>query len=522
MQLQRLFALSRVFPAISAVVSLAVVVPVAYLVSKAFQGDTQTIISLVWRWRTFELLTNTVLLTAGVLALTTTIALPLAWLLTRTDVKYKSVFTLFSVLPLAIPGYMLAYTLMGLGGANGVLSNVFGLQVPRLSGYFGALISISLYTFPYMFLNLKSALSGLDPSLEDAARSMGLNTKSVMRHVVIPQLKPAFWAGSLIIGLYVLGDFGAVSLMRFETFSYALFLQYTASYDRIYAAWIAIMMLAITGTILVIEYKLLRGMKLHRTGSGASRVGHLTKLRGWSTVTYVGLLALAFFSLIVPVATILYWMIGLNIGGLMAGLTGALKSSMMASVPSALLAALLALPLAYMSVRFTSKWSKLFERLAWLGYSIPPLALALAFVFFSLSAAPWLYQTLVLLIFAYSVHFLAEALGPIRSALLQASPKLEEAARTLGATQWAAFRKITFPLLNQGMIAGAAFVFLSCMKELPMAFILSPIGFETLAVNVWSYTNEAMFSHAAPYALTILIFSSVFVGILFSGEWRNR
>src|SRR5690606_10482361 len=116
------------------------------------------------------------------------------------------------------------------------------------------------------------------PSLEDAARSMGYNTKGVIRHVVIPQLKPAFWAGSLIIGLYVLGDFGAVSLMRFETFSYALFLQYSASYDRIYAAWIALMMLAITGSILVIEYRLLRGIKLHRTSSGVSRSVHVSKL----------------------------------------------------------------------------------------------------------------------------------------------------------------------------------------------------------------------------------------------------
>jgi iron(III) transport system permease protein len=520
--MHRHFTLSNVFPFVSALVSMAVVIPVIYLITRAFQADIDTIVELVWRQRTLELLINTALLTSGVLVFTTAVALPLAWLLTRTDIKFKPLFTLMSVLPLAIPGYVLAYTLMGLGGSNGVLATLFGMQIPRLSGYWGALISISLYTYPYMFLNLKAALSGLDPSLEDAARSMGLNTKSVLVRVVIPQLKPAFWAGSLIIGLYVLGDFGAVSLMRFETFSYALFLQYTASYDRIYAAWIAIMMLSITGTILVIEYKLLRGIRLHRTGSGVSRVGHVSKLGHLSIPCYVGLLALAFFALFVPVVTIVYWTSILQSTSAFSGLTSALQSSLMASIPSAFLAALFAIPLAYMSVRFKSTLSKLFERLAWLGYSIPPLALALAFVFFSLSAAPWLYQTLILLIFAYSVHFLAEALGPIRSALLQAPPKLEDAARSLGATQWTAFRKVTLPLLNQGMIAGAAFVFLSCMKELPMAFILSPIGFETLAVNVWSYTNEAMFSHAAPYALTILIFSSLFVGMLFSREWRVR
>ncbi len=501
---------------------MAVVIPVVYLVSKAFEADLDTVVSLVWRWRTFELFTNTVLLTAGVLAVTTSIGLPLAWLLTRTDIQYKSLFTLVSVLPLAIPGYMLAYTLMGLTGANGLLFTVFGLETPRLSGYFGALISISLYTYPYMFLNLKAGLSGLDTALEYAARSLVYKNKGVLRHLVFPQLKPAFWAGSLIIGLYVLGDFGAVSLMRFETFSYALFLQYTASYDRIYAAWIALMMLAITGTILVVEYKLLRGIKLHRTSSGVSRVGHRSKLGVWRIPAYTGLVGLTFLALVVPVSTIIFWATNNTASFNLSGLFEALGSSLSVSMPSAFLAATIALPLAYMSVRNQKKLSKLFERFAWLGYSIPPLALALAFVFFSLSAMPWLYQTLFLLIFAYSAHFLAEALGPIRSALLQAPPRLEEAARSLGATQWAAFRKVTLPLLNNGMIAGASFVFLSCMKELPMAFILSPIGFETLSVNVWSFTNEAMFSHAGPYALTILAFSSIFVGTLFSREWRAR
>jgi len=520
--MHRLSAPNRIFPLISAIASLAVIVPIAYLVAKAFQADLSTVVDLIWRRRTFNLFVNTLFLAIGVLAVTTTIALPLAWILTRTNIRYKPVFTLLSVLPLAVPGYILAYTLMGLGGANGLVPSLLGWPFPRLSGYLGSLISISLYTYPYMFLNLKAGLFGLDPSLEDAARSMGYNTKAIIRHVVVPQLKPAFWAGSLIIGLYVLGDFGAVSLMRFETFSYALFLQYSASYDRIYAAWIALMMLGITGSILIIEYKLLRGIKLHRTSSGVARSVHESNLGNLRFPIYIGLILLSVFALGVPLATILYWSIRSSQSVDFSSLSIALISSLSASVPSALLAAIFALPLAYMSVRYPSRLSNIFERLAWLGYSIPPLALALAFVFFSLSAAPWLYQTLIILIFVYAVHFLAEALGPVRSALLQAPPRLEDAARSLGYTQWRAFQKITFPLLKSGLIAGASFVFLSCMKELPMAFILSPVGFETLAVNVWSYTNEAMFAQAAPYALAILAFSSIFVSVLFTSEWRSK
>jgi iron(III) transport system permease protein len=161
------------------------------------------------------------------------------------------------------------------------------------------------------------------------------------------------------------------------------------------------------------------------------------------------------------------------------------------------------------------------ERVAYFGYATPPLALALAFVFFSLNSAPFLYQTLSLLIIAYSLHFVAEAMGPVRSALYQTPPRLEEAARSLGFPPFQAFMKSTFPLLRTGIFSGATLVFLSCMKELPITFLLSPIGFRTLALNVWSYSNEAMFAEAAPFALTILVFSSVFVGILFSREWSQ-
>lgn len=510
------------FQAVSLFVAVAVLLPIVYLIIRAFEADAASIADLIFRYRTFELFRNTVLLAAGVLAVTTLIGYPIAWLLVRSDIKFKGVITLLSVLPLAIPGYMLAYALLGASGSNGLVHQLFGIEIPRLSGYWGALIAISLYTYPYMFLNLKAGLSGLDTSVEEAARSLGFNTRQIFFKVVIPQLRPAYLSGCLIIGLYVLGDFGAVSLMRFETFSYALFLQYAASYDRIYAAWIALIMLSITGVVLLAEYRLLRGIKLHRTGSGAKRRNRISTLGRLKPAVYASFGILFVSALIIPVSTIVLWMSRAVGTDFMVGVSSSFISSISASIPAAFLASILALPLAYLSVRFPSRWSRIFERLAWLGYAIPPLALSLAFIFFSLQAAPWLYQTLILLILCYSVHFMAEALGPIRSALYQAPPRLEDAARSLGLSPFAAFVRVTLPMLRNGTITGAAFVFISCMKELPMAFLLAPIGFETLAVEVWSYSNEGMFAQAAPFAMTILTFSGIFVGILFSKEWSNQ
>ena len=123
----------------------------------------------------------------------------------------------------------------------------------------------------YLFLNLRTALLGLDPSLEESARSLGYRYYETFFHVILPQLRPAFYASGLLISLHVLGDFGVVSLMRYETFSYALYIEYTLSFEHIYAAWLALMLLAFTGCLLYLEAKLLNKVTLHRAGRGISR-----------------------------------------------------------------------------------------------------------------------------------------------------------------------------------------------------------------------------------------------------------
>ena len=201
-----------------------------------------------------------------------------------------------------------------------------------------------------------------------------------------------------------------------------------------------------------------------------------------------------------------------------AGVWNALWNSASASALAAGLAGTLAVPVAYLSIRHAARWSRTIERIAYFGYATPPLAVALAFVVFSLNAVPGLYHTLALLVFAYALHFLAEAIGPLRTALYQAPANLEEAARLLGLRPLPAFARVVLPLLRRGAIVGVAFVFLSAMKELPLTFLLSPTGFRTLALGVWMNTNEALFSRAAPYALGIILFSSAFVGLLLVQE----
>jgi len=508
--------------AVTLLIGLGVMVPLLYLVLRAAQAEPHQLVEIVFRERNLQLLFNTLALLAGVLLLTTLLALPLAWITSRTSLRGKRIWTVLLVLPLAVPGYVGVFGFFGATGLNGWLHDLLGFPWPRPTGYLGALGVLTLFTYPYLFLNLRAALLGLDSGLEESARSLGFRSYEVFWRVVFPQLRPALYAGWLLVSLHVLGDFGVVSLVRFETFSYAIFLQYSAAFDRVYAAWLSLMLILLTGSLLWLESRLLRNLSLSRVGLGSARRQSLVRLRSWTLPTYALLLLPVVGGLVIPLISVLYWIIkhpSAHLGGL-AGIVESLQNSVLASAPAALVAACLALPLAYLGVRYPSRLSRLLERAAYIGYATPPLAFALAMIFFSLRSVPFLYQTLALLILAYALHFLAEAIGPIRSALYQAPPRLEEAARSLGYKPLQAFLRATFPLLQRGVLASMALVFLSAVKELPLTFLLAPLGYSTLSTRIWGYTSEAMFAEAAPYALLIVLFSASLVGLLLTQERR--
>ncbi|MEL7087996.1 MAG: ABC transporter permease subunit, partial [Planctomycetota bacterium] len=187
------------------------------------------------------------------------------------------------------------------------------------------------------------------------------------------------------------------------------------------------------------------------------------------------------------------------------------------------------LPLAFMSVRYPGKRTRSLERLAFAGYATPGLAFGLALVWGALwvdrflvpAGETFLYQSLAVMVYAYTLHFLAEAVGPVRASLVHAGRRLEEASRSLGRGPVRTFTSVTLPLIRPGLIAAAALVFLSAMKELPLAMLLRPFDFDTLAFSLWDLTNEALYAEAAPFALAILGVSFGFVVVLLLSEGRR-
>ncbi|WP_218563872.1 ABC transporter permease [Marinospirillum perlucidum] len=506
----------------SLVAVIAMVLPLIYLALRAFQADPQELSQLVFRERNLELLFNTLKLTFGVLCLTTLMALPTAWLVTRTDIRFKKLITLLAVVPLAVPGYVMAYALLGLGGHYGIFAQLFDWQLPRVHGYTGAVLALGLYTFPYLFLNLRATLLGLDRSLEESAQALGYSQRQIFMKILLPHMAPALMAGWLVIGLYVMGDFGAVALMRFEAFSYAIFTQYSSAFDRIYAAWLSLMLLGLAGSFLLMESLLLKRKRLASVGSGIARPKAPAPL-GWKAYPAWLYLILVFLSSIgLPVMILAYWLFlsPPDLSFFLEVPTTFLRSAA-AALPASLLAAGFALPIAYLLVRYPSKISTLVERSTYIGYALPPLTLALAMVFFALNTAFFLYQTLALLIFTWTLATLALAMGPIRNSLMQTRANLEEASFSLGHGPVSTFFHVVFPRLRRGILASIVLVFLFCMKELPITFLLAPTGYTTLAVTVFNRTSEGLMAEAAPFAAAIVVFSSLSVGMVLNSEGKR-
>ena len=244
----------------------------------------------------------------------------------------------------------------------------------------------------------------------------------------------------------------------------------------------------------------------HRLAPGVARPPAAYALGRWRWPALGFCATIVLIALVLPVAVLIYWSTkGLSTGGSSIELVGALAgNSLITGVGAAAVGGLAALVVAVLASRYPSVVTRAIERLGHAGYALPGIVVALALVYFATRVAMPVYQTLALLVFALAVHYLPLAIGPITASLSQVSPRVEEAARGLGRSPVEVFRTITVPLVRGGILAGAALVFLHAIKELPATLILAPIGFETLATEIWNQTSIGFYEASAIPSLVLL------------------
>ena len=511
---------------IGALVAIALLLPTIYLLIRAVGAGEAGWQNLL-RPRTLETLARTIWLALSVTVLSALIAVPLAWLTVRTDVPLRRLWATLTPLPLVIPSYVGAYLLASALGPRGLLQQgleaTLGIErLPSLYGFPGALLILTLLSYPYLLLSVRATLLRMDPALEEASRSLGHSTWRTFWRVTVPLLRPALGAGGLLVALYTLRDFGAVALMRYDTFTRVIYVQYQ-SFDRSQAALLALALIAVTLIFIVLEARLQRRANYFQGATGAQRPPIQIALGRWRWPAFFYCAVVVLFSLALPALMLLYWLVrGLAAGETVMALGTATWNAVLASGLAALVTVAIAPAISLLVVRRPGWLTYLLERLTYSAYALPGIVVALALVFFGANHAPWLYQTLPMLILAYTILFLPQAIGTVRASLLQIHPSLEEAAQSLGKSPARVFLTITLPLLRPGLWAGASMVFLTAMKELPATLLLAPIGFKTLATAVWSAVSEAFFAAAAAPALLIILMSSLPMTFLILHEQRHE
>jgi len=516
---------------LAAAIAVALVAPLGWLFLEVFDLGPRAL-ELTLDSRTIEILLRSVALVAIVTAGSVLVGVPIALLTARTDLPFARLFTVLAALPLAVPSYLGALAVLSAFGTGGVLTGVLapvGIeQLPEISGFAGAALVLTLYTYPYVLLTTRASLLSLDTSLIEAARTLDAGRLEAFRRVTLPQIAPGIAAGALLVALYTLADFGTPNFMGVEVFTQAIYARYNTTM-RPWAALLSLQLLAVTVGILYLESKVGADDEGAYQSRGASG-GAVIELGTWRYVAALFPAVIAGLAIALPVIVFGLWLSS-DAGGYTAGGLAFSWTYGWNSVYLALFAAgaslLVALPVAVAAARGRSRLAGLADRLSYVGYATPGIVLAFALVLFALNTLPLSYREtaydlLLILVFAYVVRFVPQAIGAIRTATMQVDGRLIEAARTLGRTRTEAFRAVTLPLIAPGIATGAALVFLTTMKELPATLLLRPFWFDhTLVTYIWRVREAGLYGRAAVPALVLIVISALSMAVILSQEGSN-
>ncbi|WP_252436196.1 ABC transporter permease [Pseudonocardia humida] len=474
--------------------------PLGYLVVRV-AGAGDRVAAVLGRERTWLLAANSLVLVLLVAAGSLVLGTATGWLLTRVRLPAPRLWWVLAALPLAVPSYLLAFAVVATWpGTNGLLPLTAVLV---------------LACTPYVTLPAAAAFRMADAGQEDVARTLGRGPVATFRAVTLPQVLPAALAGTLLVALYTLSDFGAVALLRYDVFTWAIRAAYEGTFDRSAAAVLALVLVALTLALVGAERWARRRWVRGRTGVAVRAVPQVVLGRGATAAAVLGLAAVAAASLAFPLAVLAGRLVQGTRGGVdVPDLLRAAGSTLALGLGGAVLAVALAAPVAVLAARHHGRLVAALESTAYLGHGLPGIVVGLSLVFFSLAAVPALYQSAAVLVLAYAVLFLPKAIGASRAAVERVPPAVEEVARTLGRGAARTWLVVTARQAWPGIAAGGLLVMVTAMKELPATLMLRPTGVDTLATELWRQTALGAYGAAAPAALLLVLMACVPAALL--------
>ncbi len=482
---------------VSTAVALLVLAPIGFLLDQTFSTSWDEVQRLLFREFVGRLLLNTTALVAvGTLACTV-LGVAVAWLVERTDLPGRRAWAVLAALPITVPAFVTSYSWVSI--------------TPAVQGFWGAAGIVTLAYYPLVYLPVAAVLRGTDPALEESARSLGMGPWRTFFRVTLPQTRVALLGGMLLVAIHMLSEFGAFAMLRFQTFTTAIYDEYKLSFDGAAASMLASVLVLLCLVLLVTELAARGRGRYARVDSGSARPPAPARLGRGKWAVSGGLLALIGLALGLPLGTLAYWVASgssaaeLDLGAVLSA-TG---TSLKLGLGAAALTTLLALPISILSVRHPSRAATVIERATYIPFALPGIVVALALIVLSIHHFPAIYDSTLLLIVAYAILSLPLALVAVKAALAQAPPIHEEVARSLGCGPLRTLLRVTLPRILPGLGAAAALVFLATITELTATLLLAPIGTQTLATQFWAKASSLSYGAAAPYAALMVAISAL-------------
>lgn len=476
-----------------------------------------------------DYISGSLILMLGVALLTLIVGVGTAFLVTQYKFKGVGFFHWALLLPLAMPAYITAYSYTGLldvaGPVQGFLRNHFDLSYgdywfPQIRSMSGAIFVLSFVLYPYVYLLARASFLEQSQHLRDVGQLLGLSRRQAFFKITLPIARPAIMAGLALALMETLADFGAVSYFGVNTFTTGIFRTWYGLGSVSGAAQLALMLLGFVLLLLALEKSSNKRRAFHdKKISSPTTPKQLSGSKQCIAIALVASPLLLGF--IIPVGQLFVWAIADSAQFFSLRFWALIVNTISLAALTALLALALALLIAYSHRISQSRISLLAKRIAGLGYAVPGLVIAvgtlipLAFLDNSIdaflrtnlniSSGLLLSGTLVALIIAYLVRFLAVSLNSVDAGLNSIAPNMDQAARSLGLSPLAVLKQVHLPIMKSSALTALLIVFVDVMKELPATLVLRPFNFNTLAVRAYELASDERLSDAALPSLAIVL-----------------
>ena len=531
-------------PWVVAAVGIAAIiaVPVVAVVSSLATPATEIWLHL-WRTQLIELTWNTVRLLVGVGAGTLVVGAGLAWLVVYHRFPGQPVLEWALILPLAVPAYVIGFASIGLFDFAGPVQTALrralgpGVQLPEIRSYGGVASMMTLVYYPYVYLLARAAFREQAGATLETARSLGRSRLAAFVRVTLPLARPSLAAGVALAMMEALADFGTVAIYGYRTYTEAIYRVWHGMFDRMAATQLASVLLLFAFALLAIE----RASRGRQRFTQTARRGPTTvpqRLTGWRGWAATGAcLAVLAFGFLLPVGQLGWWAVDAVRGGRVSrDFPMLIGNTLFLAGLAAAAACLFALVLAYAGRLHPTSGVRLAGQFASMGYAVPGSVIAVGVLvplaWIDHAGGAMLAQVLgrpvglfltgsaLGLIAAYVVRFLAVGLQTVDASLLRVSPSLDDAARSLGSGTSGVLRRVHLPIIKRGLVTALILVFVETMKEMPATLLLRPFGLNTLSVEVWARTSEALWQEAAVPALAIV--AAGLVPVILAIRWTSR